>query len=90
MDAPHSPPPAHAQIPPPPHPTYDLIAAVQQALDEDAGILGDVTSLATYAMDVRWMNFMGDFMITIINIPINMSTPSHTVFPPIVQPQPHF
>lgn len=42
-------PPAHAPIPPPPHPTYDLASAVQAALDEDAATLGDLTSLATYA-----------------------------------------
>ncbi|GJP60196.1 hypothetical protein CLOP_g17350 [Closterium sp. NIES-67] len=34
-------------VPPPPHPTCDVMAAVQAALDEDAGDLGDVTSLAT-------------------------------------------
>ncbi|CAI5982152.1 unnamed protein product [Closterium sp. NIES-64] len=35
------------RVPPPPHPTCDVMMAVKAALDEDAGDLGDVTSLAT-------------------------------------------
>lgn len=35
------------QVPPPPHPTYDLEEVIRIALDEDAGDLGDVTSAAT-------------------------------------------
>jgi hypothetical protein len=43
----------HAPIPPPPHPTFDLHACVRLALEEDAGKLGDVTTLATYAAAMR-------------------------------------
>ncbi|CAI7838701.1 unnamed protein product, partial [Closterium sp. NIES-54] len=35
------------RVPPPPHPTCDVMMAVKAALEEDAGDLGDVTSLAT-------------------------------------------
>lgn len=37
----------HAPIAPPPHPSFDLDAAVRLALEEDAGRLGDVTTQAT-------------------------------------------
>lgn len=37
----------HAPIPPPYHPTYDFKKAVRDALEEDAGGRGDVTTLAT-------------------------------------------
>lgn len=37
----------HAPIPPPPHPNFDLHASVRLALEEDAGNLGDVTTLST-------------------------------------------
>ena len=36
-----------APVPPPEHPTYDVYAAIQAALDEDAGDLGDITTLST-------------------------------------------
>ncbi|CAI5521444.1 unnamed protein product [Closterium sp. Naga37s-1] len=35
------------RVPPPPHPTCDVMMSVKAALEEDAGDLGDVTSLAT-------------------------------------------
>ncbi|MEW5310270.1 MAG: hypothetical protein WDW38_002085 [Sanguina aurantia] len=38
---------SHTPIPPPHHPTYDLVKVVRDALEEDAGGLGDVTTLAT-------------------------------------------
>ncbi len=38
-----------APIAPPPHPNFDLDAAVKLALEEDAGELGDVTTLSTCA-----------------------------------------
>ncbi|CAG9461805.1 unnamed protein product [Pedinophyceae sp. YPF-701] len=34
-------------VQPPPHPTYDLEQVIQAALDEDAGGLGDITTLST-------------------------------------------
>lgn len=34
-------------IPPPPHPTYDIHKVIKDALEEDAGDLGDITTLAT-------------------------------------------
>lgn len=34
-------------IPPPQHPTYDINRVIRAALEEDAGDLGDVTTLAT-------------------------------------------
>lgn len=37
----------HAPILPPPHPNFDLHASVRLALEEDAGDLGDVTTLST-------------------------------------------
>lgn len=41
-----------AQIPPPEHPTFDLYKVINAALEEDAGDLGDVTTLSTYASAV--------------------------------------
>jgi len=38
----------YSLIDPPPHPTYDLYETVQAALVEDAGDLGDITTLSTY------------------------------------------
>lgn len=40
-------PPLHAPIPPPDHPTYDLRKVVRDALEEDAGDRGDITTLST-------------------------------------------
>ncbi|KAK9845045.1 hypothetical protein WJX74_010014 [Apatococcus lobatus] len=40
-------PPEHAPVSPPAHPSYDLEKVVADALEEDAGDLGDVTSEAT-------------------------------------------
>lgn len=37
----------HASVAPPPHPSFDLDAAVRLALEEDAGQLGDITTQAT-------------------------------------------
>lgn len=37
----------HAPVAPPQHPSYDLDVSVRAALEEDAGQLGDVTTLAT-------------------------------------------
>eukprot|EP00958_Prasinococcus_capsulatus_P030034 scaffold7857_cov471-Prasinococcus_capsulatus_cf.AAC.4 len=37
----------HLTVPPPPHPSYSLKEIVRQALDEDAGPYGDVTTLST-------------------------------------------
>lgn len=36
-----------APIPPPEHPTFDLYAAIDAALQEDAGDFGDITTLST-------------------------------------------
>ena len=36
-----------ALVPPPPHPTYDLLASIRAALEEDAGGVGDLTTQAT-------------------------------------------
>ena len=36
-----------ATVPPPPHPTFDLYSAIDAALQEDAGDLGDITTLST-------------------------------------------
>lgn len=49
----HSGAPPHAPIAPPPHPTYDLAEVVQFALAEDAGELGDVTTLSTVPEDLQ-------------------------------------
>lgn len=38
----------YALIEPPPHPTYDLYKVINDALEEDAGDLGDITTLSTY------------------------------------------
>ena len=38
----------YALIEPPPHPTYDLYKVIDDALAEDAGDLGDITTLSTY------------------------------------------
>lgn len=46
-ETPSTPPPAFAPVPPPPHPTYDLISSIRAALEEDAGDVGDLTTLAT-------------------------------------------
>lgn len=40
-------------IPPPAHPTYDMNGIIKQALREDAGDIGDVTSLATIPPQVN-------------------------------------
>ncbi|KAL3135671.1 hypothetical protein ABBQ38_006145 [Trebouxia sp. C0009 RCD-2024] len=45
--------PPHAPVAPPPHPTYDLAEVVQFALAEDAGELGDVTTLSTVPEDLQ-------------------------------------
>ncbi|KAL0039454.1 hypothetical protein WJX79_008930 [Trebouxia sp. C0005] len=45
--------PPHAPFAPPPHPTYDLAEVVQFALAEDAGELGDVTTLSTVPEDLE-------------------------------------
>lgn len=45
--------PPHAPIAPPHHPTYDLAEVVQFALAEDAGELGDVTTLSTVPEDLE-------------------------------------
>lgn len=37
----------YALIDPPPHPTYDLYQVVADALKEDAGDYGDITTLST-------------------------------------------
>ena len=37
----------HLKIPPPPHPSYSLADVVRQALEEDSGNVGDVTTLST-------------------------------------------
>jgi nicotinate-nucleotide pyrophosphorylase (carboxylating) len=34
-------------LPPPPHPTFNLYAAIDAALEEDAGDFGDITTLST-------------------------------------------
>ncbi|KAG0612765.1 hypothetical protein M758_6G050300 [Ceratodon purpureus] len=40
-------------IPPPAHPTYDLLNVIRLALAEDAGDQGDVTCLATMTPDIQ-------------------------------------
>lgn len=40
-------------VPPPAHPTYDLLHVIRLALAEDAGDQGDVTCLATMTPDVQ-------------------------------------
>lgn len=40
-------------IPPPAHPTYDLLHVIRSALAEDAGDQGDVTCLATMTPDIQ-------------------------------------
>eukprot|EP00192_Tetraselmis_astigmatica_P012413 CAMPEP_0117682086 /NCGR_PEP_ID=MMETSP0804-20121206/19410_1 /TAXON_ID=1074897 /ORGANISM="Tetraselmis astigmatica, Strain CCMP880" /LENGTH=390 /DNA_ID=CAMNT_0005492051 /DNA_START=38 /DNA_END=1210 /DNA_ORIENTATION=- len=42
-----------APIPAPPHPTFDIKAVIRFALEEDAGGLGDVTSLSTIKEDTQ-------------------------------------
>uniref|UniRef100_A0A7S0WZN1 Nicotinate-nucleotide pyrophosphorylase [carboxylating] n=1 Tax=Chlamydomonas leiostraca TaxID=1034604 RepID=A0A7S0WZN1_9CHLO len=43
----------HTPIPPPPHPTYDIHKVIKEALEEDAGGIGDVTTLATVPPGTR-------------------------------------
>lgn len=38
----------YALIDPPEHPTFDLYSAISAALQEDAGDLGDITTISTY------------------------------------------
>lgn len=40
----------YALIDPPAHPTYDLYKVICDALEEDAGDLGDITTLSTYVV----------------------------------------
>lgn len=40
-------------IPPPEHPTFDLVALIWRALEEDAGGVGDVTSLSTIPKETK-------------------------------------
>eukprot|EP00897_Mesotaenium_endlicherianum_P002596 jgi/Mesen1/2364/ME000156S01513 len=42
-----------ASIPPPAHPTYDILSVIKLALAEDAGDQGDVTCLATIPAEVQ-------------------------------------
>ncbi|KAI5069193.1 hypothetical protein GOP47_0015494 [Adiantum capillus-veneris] len=44
---------ASVRIPPPAHPTYDIKRVIKEALLEDAGDKGDVTSIATIPPDVQ-------------------------------------
>eukprot|EP00884_Botryococcus_braunii_P010911 jgi/Botrbrau1/19821/Bobra.0124s0062.1 len=43
--------PAHAPVPPPSHPTYNLDQVIAAALEEDLAGIGDVTSLSTIPID---------------------------------------
>lgn len=42
----------YALIDPPPHPTYDLYQVVADALKEDAGDYGDITTLSTCVLEM--------------------------------------
>mmetsp|Transcript_44148 Transcript_44148/g.114367 ORF Transcript_44148/g.114367 Transcript_44148/m.114367 type:complete len:317 (+) Transcript_44148:90-1040(+) len=42
-----------APIPPPEHPTFDLVGLIWRALEEDAGGVGDVTSLSTIPKETQ-------------------------------------
>uniref|UniRef100_A0A7S0USH4 Nicotinate-nucleotide pyrophosphorylase [carboxylating] n=1 Tax=Polytomella parva TaxID=51329 RepID=A0A7S0USH4_9CHLO len=43
----------HLPIPCPPHPTYDIKGVINAALEEDAGGVGDVTTLATISTETK-------------------------------------
>lgn len=49
---------AFCPVSPPPHPTYDLYKVIDDALAEDAGDLGDITTFATY----------GNFMLNVYSL----------------------
>jgi hypothetical protein len=41
------------EVPPPPHPTYDLEAVIHASFEEDSAGIGDVTTLATIPADTQ-------------------------------------